>query len=77
MIDDIWSVSALEALVESLPNGGAIVVTTRFKSVSEACRRHNGYVHKHRQLSPKSSVKLFLETSSNAADKKRTNINDS
>uniref|UniRef100_K3ZNX0 Rx N-terminal domain-containing protein n=1 Tax=Setaria italica TaxID=4555 RepID=K3ZNX0_SETIT len=48
--------------------GGTIVVTTRFKSVSEACRRHQGHVFEHQPLHDGNSYSLFLEIISSAAD---------
>ncbi|TVU24424.1 hypothetical protein EJB05_26858, partial [Eragrostis curvula] len=70
LIDDIWSVSAWDNLRDSLPEnkkGGTVVLTTRFKSVSEACRRHNGDVYEHKPLTEGSSNKLFHETISSAS----------
>ena len=43
------------------------MVTTRFKSVSEACRRHQGHVYEHQPLHHGSSYSLFLEKISSAA----------
>nr|CAB3502983.1 unnamed protein product [Digitaria exilis] len=40
---------------------GRIVVTTRFKSVAEACRRQQGRVHEHKPLRNENSTKLFYE----------------
>lgn len=71
MVDDVWSVSAWEKLWDSLPrneNGSTIVVTTRFKSVSEACRRKNGRSYEHKPLLEESSYNLFLETISASAN---------
>uniref|UniRef100_A0A0E0J410 AAA+ ATPase domain-containing protein n=1 Tax=Oryza nivara TaxID=4536 RepID=A0A0E0J410_ORYNI len=64
LIDDIWSVSAWENIRDSLPKndkGSCVVVTTRFNSVAEACRRQRGHVHKLKQLDPESSRNLFLQ----------------
>uniref|UniRef100_I1R1I3 Uncharacterized protein n=1 Tax=Oryza glaberrima TaxID=4538 RepID=I1R1I3_ORYGL len=64
LIDDIWSVSAWENVRDSLPKsdkGSCVVVTTRFNSVAEACRRQQGHVHKLKQLDPESSRNLFLQ----------------
>ncbi|BAT14801.1 Os11g0606500, partial [Oryza sativa Japonica Group] len=64
LIDDIWSVSAWESIRDSLPKnnkGSCVIVTTRFNSVAEACRRQNGHVHKLKQLDPVNSSKLFLQ----------------
>ncbi|KAF8772304.1 hypothetical protein HU200_005896 [Digitaria exilis] len=61
LVDDIWSVSAWESLRDYLPKGGSIVVTTRFNSVAEACRRREGEVHKLEPLSEESSCRLFYE----------------
>uniref|UniRef100_A0A0D3HNU4 Uncharacterized protein n=1 Tax=Oryza barthii TaxID=65489 RepID=A0A0D3HNU4_9ORYZ len=64
LIDDIWSVSAWENIRDSLPKsdkGSCVVVTTRFNSVAEACRRQQGHVHKLKQLDPESSRNLFLQ----------------
>uniref|UniRef100_A0A0E0MH35 AAA+ ATPase domain-containing protein n=1 Tax=Oryza punctata TaxID=4537 RepID=A0A0E0MH35_ORYPU len=64
LIDDIWSVSAWESIRDSLPKsdkGSCVVVTTRFNSVAEACRRQNGHVHKLKQLDLESSYNLFLQ----------------
>ncbi|CAL4979976.1 unnamed protein product [Urochloa decumbens] len=71
LIDDIWSVFAWENIRDSFTNknqkGGTIVVTTRFKSVSEACRRHKGHVYEHQPLHDGNSYSLFLEIISSAA----------
>uniref|UniRef100_A0A0D9XTY2 AAA+ ATPase domain-containing protein n=1 Tax=Leersia perrieri TaxID=77586 RepID=A0A0D9XTY2_9ORYZ len=64
LIDDIWSVSAWENIRDSLPKsdkGSCVVVTTRFNSVAEACRRQQGHVHKLKQLDLESSYNLFLQ----------------
>uniref|UniRef100_A0A0D9XU04 Uncharacterized protein n=1 Tax=Leersia perrieri TaxID=77586 RepID=A0A0D9XU04_9ORYZ len=64
LIDDIWSVSAWENIRDSLPSsnkGSCVVVTTRFISVAEACRRQQGHVHKLKQLDLASSYSLFLQ----------------
>ncbi|KAK3120491.1 hypothetical protein QOZ80_9AG0688590 [Eleusine coracana subsp. coracana] len=66
VVDDIWSVSAWEKIRDSLPNGGSIVVTTRFNSVAEACRRRQGEVHKLKPLTDESSYRLFHEIIVNA-----------
>ncbi|RCV38968.1 hypothetical protein SETIT_8G185100v2 [Setaria italica] len=71
LIDDIWSVFAWENIRDSFTKnqkGGTIVVTTRFKSVSEACRRHQGHVFEHQPLHDGNSYSLFLEIISSAAD---------
>ncbi|XP_066338420.1 disease resistance protein Pik-2-like [Miscanthus floridulus] len=71
LIDDVWSVSAWEKFRDSLPKnekGSTIVVTTRFKSVSEACRRRNGRSYEHKPLLEKSSYNLFLESISGDAN---------
>lgn len=62
-MDDIWSVSAWENIRDSFPSNGKgrIVVTTRFKSVVEACRRPQGYVHEHQALLEEDSCKLFYQ----------------
>jgi len=68
-IDDIWSVFAWENIRDSFTKnqkGGTIVVTTRFKSVSEACRRHQGHVYEHQPLDDRNSCSLFLEKISSA-----------
>ncbi|TKW01633.1 hypothetical protein SEVIR_8G193500v4 [Setaria viridis] len=68
-IDDIWSVSALESIRDSFPkskNGSSIVVTTRFKSVAEACRRQQGRVHELKALSDDNSYELFRQIISRA-----------
>ncbi|KAF0894963.1 hypothetical protein E2562_004953 [Oryza meyeriana var. granulata] len=65
LIDDIWSVSAWENVRDSLPKsdkGSCVVLTTRFNSVAEACRRQQGHVHKLKQLDLDSSYNLFLQT---------------
>ncbi|KAF8673256.1 hypothetical protein HU200_048809 [Digitaria exilis] len=67
LVDDIWSVSAWESLRDCLPKGGSIVVTTRFNSVAEACRRREGEFHKLEPLSDKSSCSLFYEIISSTA----------
>ncbi|CAD6256356.1 unnamed protein product [Miscanthus lutarioriparius] len=63
LMDDIWSVSAWENIRDSFPSNGKgrIVVTTRFKSVVEACRRPQGYVHEHHALLEEDSCKLFYQ----------------
>lgn len=70
LIDDIWSVFAWENIRDSFiknQKGGTIVVTTRFKSVSEACRRHQGHVFEHQPLHDEHSYSLFHEIISSAA----------
>ncbi|KAF8700213.1 hypothetical protein HU200_034590 [Digitaria exilis] len=68
LVDDIWSVSAWESLRDYLPKqGGSIVVTTRFNSVAEACRRQEGEFHKLEPLSDESSCRLFNEIISSTA----------
>ncbi|KAL5204098.1 hypothetical protein ABZP36_008969 [Zizania latifolia] len=55
---------AWENIRDSLPKnekGASIVVTTRFNSVAEACRRQKGHVLKLKQLSQESSYNLFLQ----------------
>jgi len=69
LVDDIWSVSAWESIRDTLPKskkGNSIVVTTRFKSVAEACRRQRGLVHELKPLSDKNSYKLFRQIISSA-----------
>lgn len=69
MVDDIWSVSAWESIRDTLPKskkGNSIVVTTRFKSVAEACRRQQGLVYELKPLSDKNSYKLFRQIISSA-----------
>ncbi|KAJ1276284.1 hypothetical protein BS78_05G203400 [Paspalum vaginatum] len=65
LIDDIWSVSAWESIRDSFTNngkGGRIVVTTRFISVAEACRRQqHGDIYKHEPLLEEGSCKLFQQ----------------
>ncbi|WVZ50561.1 hypothetical protein U9M48_001803 [Paspalum notatum var. saurae] len=71
LIDDIWSVSAWEKIRDSLPKndkGGSIVVTTRFKSVAEACRRQDGYVYEQKPLDNENAYKLFHRIISSAPD---------
>ncbi|KAF8772310.1 hypothetical protein HU200_005902 [Digitaria exilis] len=61
-MDDVWSVSAWESIRDSFPSsgkGGRIVVTTRFKSVAEACRRQQGSFYEHKPLAEENSSKLF------------------
>ncbi|KAJ1256136.1 hypothetical protein BS78_K078500 [Paspalum vaginatum] len=68
-IDDIWSVSAWESIRDSLPNnskGSSIMVTTRFKSVAEACRRQHGQVYELKPLHEDNSYKLFNQIISSA-----------
>ncbi|PUZ45486.1 hypothetical protein GQ55_8G227600 [Panicum hallii var. hallii] len=71
LIDDIWSVFAWENIRDSFnkknEKGGTIVVTTRFKSVSESCRRHQGHVYEHQPLHDGYSYGLFLEKISSVA----------
>uniref|UniRef100_A0A0D9XU00 NB-ARC domain-containing protein n=1 Tax=Leersia perrieri TaxID=77586 RepID=A0A0D9XU00_9ORYZ len=63
LIDDVWSVSAWENIWVSLPkntNGSTIVVTTRFKSVAEACcRQQVGCIHILERLPADKSRTLF------------------
>lgn len=66
LIDDIWSVSALEKINESLPSHGRIVVTTRFKSVAVACCRQSGYLYEHKPLNGEKSYRLFQQIISSA-----------
>ncbi|CAO2142313.1 unnamed protein product [Urochloa humidicola] len=69
LIDDIWSISAWESIRDSFPkskNGSSIVVTTRFKSVAEACRSQQGRVHKLKPLHDDNSYKLFRQIISSA-----------
>ncbi|WVZ50603.1 hypothetical protein U9M48_001843 [Paspalum notatum var. saurae] len=70
LIDDIWSVSAWEKVKEALPKNedSAIMVTTRFKSVSEACRRQNGRSYEHKPLVEESSYNLFLDAITGSAN---------
>lgn len=71
LIDDIWSVSAWENIRDSLPKndkGGSIVVTTRFKSVAEACRRQHGHVYEQKPLGEENAHKLFHQIISSARD---------
>lgn len=71
MIDDIWSVSAWENIRDSLPKnekGGSVVVTTRFKSVAEACRRQQGRVCEHKPLQDEKPYNLFRQIISSAPD---------
>uniref|UniRef100_A0A453LF31 Uncharacterized protein n=1 Tax=Aegilops tauschii subsp. strangulata TaxID=200361 RepID=A0A453LF31_AEGTS len=75
-IDDIWSVSAWEDINDSLPEknasspktNGAIMVTTRFKSVAVACCRRNGRLHEHKKLPDENSYKLFRQIISDFSD---------
>ncbi|CAD6256276.1 unnamed protein product [Miscanthus lutarioriparius] len=69
LVDDIWSVSAWESIRDTLPKskrGNSIVVTTRFKSVAEACRRQQGLVYELKPLSDNNSYKLFRQIISSA-----------
>uniref|UniRef100_A0A0E0MH21 Rx N-terminal domain-containing protein n=1 Tax=Oryza punctata TaxID=4537 RepID=A0A0E0MH21_ORYPU len=71
LIDDIWSVSAWENIRDSLPKsnkGSSIVVTRRFKSVAEACRRQQGQVYEQRPLPEESSYRLFRQIVTCAPD---------
>ncbi|KAL6654934.1 hypothetical protein ACP70R_008399 [Stipagrostis hirtigluma subsp. patula] len=71
LIDDIWSVSAWESIRDSLPKtkkGSSIVVTTRFKSVAEACRRQQGRVYELKPLLEVNSYELFHQIISSAPD---------
>ncbi|KAL6890329.1 hypothetical protein ACP4OV_009092 [Aristida adscensionis] len=71
LIDDIWSVSAWESIKDSLPKnkkGGSIMVTTRFKSVAEACRRKQGHVYELKPLLEGNSYKLFRQIIKSAPD---------
>lgn len=71
LIDDIWSVSAWESIRDSLPKckrGSCVVVTTRFRSVAEACRRQQGRVHELKPLDEYNSYKLFRRIILSAPD---------
>ncbi|KAK8447993.1 hypothetical protein SEVIR_8G194000v4 [Setaria viridis] len=64
LVDDVWSVSSWTNIWESLPknqNGSRIVVTTRFKSVANACSHQQGRIHMLQPLSHEESKKLFFE----------------
>ncbi|CAL4986753.1 unnamed protein product [Urochloa decumbens] len=62
-IDDVWSVSSWQKISESLPKNqkGSIVVTTRFKSVANACCRQQEHIYTVTPLSLAESAKLFFE----------------
>ncbi|PVH34486.1 hypothetical protein PAHAL_8G230500 [Panicum hallii] len=69
LIDDIWSVSAWESIRDSFrksKKGSSIMVTTRFKSVAEACRRQQGDVYELKPLHDDNSYKLFRQIISSA-----------
>uniref|UniRef100_K3ZH54 AAA+ ATPase domain-containing protein n=1 Tax=Setaria italica TaxID=4555 RepID=K3ZH54_SETIT len=58
LVDDVWSVSSWTNIWESFPKnkiGSAIVVTTRFKSVANACCQQEGRIHMLKSLSYKES----------------------
>ncbi|RCV38974.1 hypothetical protein SETIT_8G185700v2 [Setaria italica] len=64
LVDDVWSVSSWTNIWESFPKnkiGSAIVVTTRFKSVANACCQQEGRIHMLKSLSYKESETLFHE----------------
>ncbi|CAL4983436.1 unnamed protein product [Urochloa decumbens] len=62
-VDDVWSVSSWQDIWQSLPinQNGSIVVTTRFKSVANACCRRQEHIYMLKPLPPVESTKLFFE----------------
>ncbi|KAG2563261.1 hypothetical protein PVAP13_8KG312500 [Panicum virgatum] len=62
-IDDVWSVSSWQNIWQSLPisQKGSIVVTTRFKSVANACCRQQEHIYMLKPLPHVESTKLFFE----------------
>ncbi|CAL4991708.1 unnamed protein product [Urochloa decumbens] len=62
-VDDVWSVSSWQNIWQSLPvnQKGSIVVTTRFKSVANACCRRQEHIHMLKPLPHVESIKLFFE----------------
>ncbi|XP_062217439.1 disease resistance protein Pik-2-like [Phragmites australis] len=64
LIDDVWSVSSWRDIWESLPRnkkGSSIVVTTRFKSVANACCYKQDRIHMLKPLRGEESKILFFE----------------
>ncbi|CAO2149646.1 unnamed protein product [Urochloa humidicola] len=62
-VDDVWSVSSWQNIWQSLPvnQKGSIVVTTRFKSVANACCRQQEHIYMLKPLPHLESKKLFFE----------------
>ncbi|CAO2144862.1 unnamed protein product [Urochloa humidicola] len=63
-LDDVWSVSSWQNIWESLPRnqkGSSIVVTTRFKSVANACCHQQEHIYMLKPLPDVESTKLFFE----------------
>ncbi|CAO2144709.1 unnamed protein product [Urochloa humidicola] len=62
-VDDVWSVSSWQNIWQSLPinQKGSIVVTTRFKSVANACCRRQEHIYMLKPLPHVESKKLFFE----------------
>ncbi|KAF8700216.1 hypothetical protein HU200_034593 [Digitaria exilis] len=63
-LDDVWSVSSWQTIWQSLPRnqkGSSIVVTTRFKSVANACCHHQENIYMLKPLLHVESTKLFFE----------------
>ncbi|KAL6654936.1 hypothetical protein ACP70R_008401 [Stipagrostis hirtigluma subsp. patula] len=64
LVDDVWSVLSWQNIWESLPrnhNGSSVVVTTRFKSVANACCRQKEHIHMLEPLLHEESKKLFFQ----------------
>jgi disease resistance protein RPM1 len=64
-IDDVWSVTSWKNIWESLPRnqkGSSIVVTTRFKSVANACCHDKEHIYMLEPLPHAASTQLFFKT---------------
>lgn len=64
MIDDVWSISAWDAIRSKLPSsncGSRIIVTTRMDTVAKACSDANDdYIHHMKKLNDEDSEHLFV-----------------
>jgi disease resistance protein RPM1 len=64
LIDDVWSISAWDAIRSKLPSsnyGSRIIVTTRIDTVAKACSDANeDYIHHMKKLSDEDSEQLFV-----------------
>ncbi|CAM0878497.1 unnamed protein product [Alopecurus aequalis] len=63
VVDDIWKISAWEAIRSKLPENGCgsrIIVTTRIDSVAKACSDASKYIYQIKPLNTSDSEKLFL-----------------
>ncbi|CAN6363374.1 unnamed protein product [Urochloa humidicola] len=77
-IDDVWSVSSWESIWRYLPTDqkGSIVVTTRFKSVANACCRKEEHICTLEKLPHVESTQLFFERIHDPKPEKFNKIKD-